>query len=148
MVNGWFIEGIRAAARRDVSGHVVDFADAGAGVSIAVTPWPGFSLRVLTARDGDAVSTGDTLVVADLSDIGDEVSFAVTFGGQLALRTGDARHSGEPDPEVLASARAFVTSLSSVAGAPDVREFLASLSALDGDRRFGDELYEDLFNGV
>ncbi|MFO0645431.1 MAG: hypothetical protein U0326_04270 [Polyangiales bacterium] len=117
-------------------------------MAIAVTPWPGFSLRVLSARDGDAVSTGDALVVADVYDIGDDVSFAVTFGGQLALRTGIARHEGEPDPEVLASARAFVTTLSNAAGAPNARELLAALSGLDGDRRLGEELYEDLFAGV
>lgn len=146
MVNGWFSVVIRAAARRDAARHVVDLADT--GVAIAVTPWPGFSLRVLSARDGDAVSTGDALVVADVYDIGDDVSFAVTFGGQLALRTGIARHEGEPDPEVLASARAFVTTLSNAAGAPNARELLAALSGLDGDRRLGEELYEDLFAGV
>lgn len=146
MINGQFSEVIRAAARHDASRYVVALGEA--GVSLAVTAWPGFSLRVLDARDGDPVSRGDALVVADISDITDDVSFAVTFGGQLALRTGVARHDGEPDPEVLASARAFVTSLSAAAGAPDARELLASLSAIDGDRRLGEALYEDLFDGV
>jgi hypothetical protein len=146
MVVDGFLDRVRAEARIDGSSYALSFQEG--RVEVAVTPWPRFSLRVLAAREGDPFAAGEVLAVTDLTRDDDTFGLAVTFSGLLALRSGDAAHDGAPDPEVLASLRAYVTSLSDAAGAPDARMFLVALATLCGDPPAGAALHDALFDGA
>lgn len=146
MVVDGFLDRVRAEARVEGDGHALSF-DHGR-VAMAVTPWPRFSLRVLAAREGDPFAAGESLAVTDLTRDAETYGFAVTFSGLLALRSGDASHEGAPDPEVLASLRACVTSLADAAGAADARVFLVALASLAGDAVAGESLHDALFDGA
>lgn len=131
---------IGRAAKPTSDGFSVALRDA----ELTVSRWPRFSVRILRAAEGTGMTRGDTLAVFDVADADGELGLAVTFCDELALKTGHARHHAEPDPEALASARAFVTSLAQVADA-DARSMLRALSALDGAPERGDAIAAALF---
>lgn len=98
-------------------------------------------LVVVSAGESDGVRVGDELTLLDARCTGAQ-GVALTFNGQLAVRTGEGDDGRGADPEALAAARAFVASL---AGGGDVR---AMLLRVVGDGPCVEAVWTALFAGL